>query len=273
MLSLEGGNQRVGVGLVPSRRPFVGGNWKMNTDLASAVELADDVVAGCGQLVERCDVAVFPPFPYLQAVGRALGHHGVLLGAQDLYHLPNGAYTGEVSTEMLLDLNVKVVLVGHSERRHVIGEDDDLVNAKLKAALEGGLDAILCVGETLEERQAGRTRQVNVRQLMSGLRDVTADQMGQVTIAYEPVWAIGTGEVATPEDVVTVHKVLRATITDLFDEETSQSVRIQYGGSVKPKDAAGLFLEPDIDGGLIGGASLKAEQFAAIVRSAVETAG
>ena len=119
-----------------SRRPFVGGNWKMNTDLASAVELADDVVAGCGQLVERCDVAVFPPFPYLQAVGRTLGHHGLLLGAQDLYHMPNGAYTGEVSTEMLLDLNVRVVLVGHSERRHVIGEDDDLVNAKLKAALE-----------------------------------------------------------------------------------------------------------------------------------------
>jgi triosephosphate isomerase len=190
----------------------VGGNWKMNTDLASAVELADDVVAGCGQPVERCDVAVFPPFPYLQAVGRTLGHHGLLLGAQDLYHLPNGAYTGEVSTEMLLDLNVMVVLVGHSERRHVIGEDDDLVNAKLQAALEGGLDAILCVGETLEERQAGRTRQVNVGQLMSGLRDVPADQMRQVTIAYEPVWAIGTGEVSTPEDAATVHKVLRATI-------------------------------------------------------------
>jgi triosephosphate isomerase len=233
----------------------VGGNWKMNTDLASAVELADDVVAGCGQLVERCDVAVFPPFPYLQAVGRTLGHHG------------------EVSTEMLLDLNVTVVLVGHSERRHVIAEDDDLINAKLNAALEGGLEAILCVGETLEERQAGRTKQVNVRQLMSGLRDVTADQMRQVTIAYEPVWAIGTGEVSTPEDAATVHKVLRATIADLFDEETSQSVRIQYGGSVKPKDAAGLFLEPNIDGGLIGGASLKAEQFVAIVRSAVETAG
>jgi triosephosphate isomerase len=272
MLSAEGGNQRVGVGLVKSRRPFVGGNWKMNTDLASAVELADDVVAGCGPLVERCDVAVFPPFPYLQAVGRTLGHHGLLLGAQDLYHMPNGAYTGEVSTEMLLDLNVRVVLVGHSERRHVIGENDDLINAKLKAALEGGLDAILCVGETLEERQAGRTKQVNVRQLMSGLRDVTADQMRQVTIAYEPVWAIGTGKVATPEDAATVHTVLRATIADLFDEETSQSVRIQYGGSVKPSTATGLFSEPDIDGGLIGGASLKAEQFAAIVRAAAETA-
>jgi triosephosphate isomerase len=248
----------------------VGGNWKMNTDLASAVELADDVVAGCGQFVERCDVAVFPPFPYLQVVGRTLGHHGLLLGAQDFYPKPNGAYTGEVSAEMLLDLNVSVVLVGHSERRHVIGEDEDLVNAKVLAALEAGLGVVLCVGETLEQRQAGRTKQVNVRQLMSGLRGVAPDRTRRLTIAYEPVWAIGTGKVATPQDAAAVHKVLRAAVADLFDEETSRSIRIQYGGSVKPADAPGLFAEPDIDGGLIGGASLDAHQFAAIVRCAVE---
>ncbi|MHC4220109.1 MAG: triose-phosphate isomerase [Planctomycetota bacterium] len=254
------------------RRPFVGGNWKMNTDLASAVELADDIVAGCDKFVDRCDVAVFPPFPYLQAVGRTLGHHEVMLGAQDLYHLPNGAYTGEVSTDMLLDLNVKVALVGHSERRHVIGEDDDLINAKARAALAAGLQVVLCVGETLEQRQAGRTKQVNVGQLMSGLREVAPEQMRQVTIAYEPVWAIGTGNVATPQDAAEVHRVLRATVADLYDEDVSQSIRIQYGGSVKAQSAAGLFTEPDIDGGLIGGASLQAEQFAGIVRSAAETA-
>ena len=144
---------------------------------ASAVELADDVVAGCAEFVDRCDVAVYPPFPYLQAVGRTLGHHGLLLGAQNLYHQSNGAYTGEISTEMLLDLNVKVVLVGHSERRHVIGENDELVNAKARAALDAGLDVVLCVGETLEERQAGRTKKVNVGQLMAGLRDVAPEQI------------------------------------------------------------------------------------------------
>jgi triosephosphate isomerase len=257
---------------VASRRPFVGGNWKMNTDLASAVELADDVVAGCAEFVDRCDVAVYPPFPYLQAVGRTLGHHGVLLGAQDMFDKPNGAYTGEVSGEMLLDLNVKVVLVGHSERRHVIGEGDDLVNAKARAALGAGLDVVLCVGETLEERQAGRTRQVNVAQLTAGLRDVAPGQMERVTIAYEPVWAIGTGNVATPQDAAEVHGVLRAALSGLFDEGTGRSVRIQYGGSVKGASASGLFAEPEIDGGLIGGASLKADEFTAIVRAAVETA-
>ena len=255
-----------------SRRPFVGGNWKMNTDLASAVELADDVVAGCAEFVDRCDVAVYPPFPYLQAVGRTLGHHGLLLGAQNLYHQSNGAYTGEISPEMLLDLNVKVVLVGHSERRHVIGENDELVNAKARAALDAGLDVVLCVGETLEERQAGRTKKVNVGQLMAGLRDVAPEQMQRVTIAYEPVWAIGTGNVATPQDAAEVHGVLRAAVSDLFDDDAGQSVRIQYGGSVKGTSASGLFAEPDIDGGLIGGASLKAQEFTAIVRAAAETA-
>jgi triosephosphate isomerase len=173
---------------------------------------------------------------------------------------------------MLLDLNVKVALVGHSERRHVIGEDDDLINAKARAALAAGLQVVLCVGETLEQRQAGRTKQVNVGQLMSGLREVAPEQMRQVTIAYEPVWAIGTGNVATPQDAAEVHRVLRATVADLYDEDVSQSIRIQYGGSVKAQSAAGLFTEPDIDGGLIGGASLQAEQFAGIVRSAAETA-
>ncbi len=255
-----------------SRRPFVGGNWKMNTDLARAVELADDVAAGCRDLVAQCDVAIYPPFPYLQAVGRTLAHHGLLLGAQDVFHLPNGAYTGEVSVEMLLDLNVRSVLVGHSERRHVVGEDDELVNAKTRAALAGGLEVVLCVGETLEQRLAGMTRQVNVSQLMSGLHGVPPEHIGRLSLAYEPVWAIGTGKVATPHDAAAVHRVLRAVIADLHGQDAAASVRIQYGGSVKAKDALGLFGEPDIDGGLIGGASLDPRQFIAIVGAAVEAA-
>ncbi len=250
----------------------MGGNWKMNTDLASAVELADDVVAGCDPYLDRCDVAVYPPFPYLQAVGHTLRHHGVLLGAQDFYHRPNGAYTGEVSIDMLLDLNVGVVLAGHSERRHVIGETDDLVNEKVLAAAAESLRVVLCVGETLEQRQAGRTRQVNVGQLMSGLRGLDPDRIGLVTIAYEPVWAIGTGVVARPEDAAAVHRVLRAAVGDLYGDDAGRSIRIQYGGSVKANDAPGLFAQPEIDGGLIGGASLDPKQFVAIVRAAAEAA-
>ncbi|MCH8165355.1 MAG: triose-phosphate isomerase [Planctomycetes bacterium] len=253
-----------------SRRPFVGGNWKMNTDLASAVELADEIAASCGQFVEHCDIAVYPPFPYLQAVGRTLGHHGVQLGAQDLYPQPDGPYTGEVSTDMLLDLNVQVVLAGHSERRHVIGEDDELVNAKVRRALEAGLNVVVCIGETHEQRQAGQTDQVNINQLMSGLREVGIDQLRQVTIAYEPVWAIGTGKVAGPGDAEAVHRLVRRNIADLYDEDAARSIRIQYGGSVNAENAADLFARGEIDGALVGGASLDAEQFMAIVRAAVE---
>ena len=251
-------------------RPFVGGNWKMNTDLASAVELAGNVAAGCSPSLERVDVAVFPPFPYLQAVGRTLGHDGVMLGAQDVFDQPRGAFTGEVGTEMLLDLNVGMVLIGHSERRHVIGEPDDLVNRKLRAAVVAGLSATLCVGETMEQRKAGGTKPVNVGQLRAGLRGVPKEQMRQVTIAYEPVWAIGTGLTATPQDAETVHKVLRETLRDLYDEPIAESTRIQYGGSVSANNAEALFAQPDIDGFLVGGASLDADSFAAIVRAAAD---
>ncbi|MHC4106696.1 MAG: triose-phosphate isomerase [Planctomycetota bacterium] len=254
--------------IVAARTPLVSGNWKMNTDLASAVELADDVVAGCSPFVERCEVVVFPPFPYLQAVGKTLGHHGVLLGAQDVYCRPNGAFTGEVSAAMLLDLNVAAVLVGHSERRHVIDESDELVNAKAKTALEEGLAVTLCIGETMEQRQSGRTKSVNVGQLMSGLRGVPAGQAGRLTIAYEPVWAIGTGTTATPEDAQSVHKVIRATLADLYDDGVAGSVRIQYGGSVSGENAEALFAQPDVDGFLVGGASLKSHAFTEIVRIA-----
>jgi triosephosphate isomerase len=248
--------------------PIVGGNWKMNTDLASAVELAEDVVAGCGTMIESCDVALFPPFPYLQAVGRALGHHGLLLGAQDVYPEPDGAFTGEVSTSMLLDLHVETVLAGHSERRHVIGEGDELVAAKLTAALAAGLKVVLCVGETREQRNAGTTQEIVGRQLEAGLAGVDADGMRDVVIAYEPVWAIGTGETATPEDAEREHAFIRGRLAELYDDDVADATRIQYGGSVKPNNAEDLIAGENIDGFLVGGASLKADDFLAIIRAA-----
>jgi len=256
---------------VSHRTPIVGGNWKMNTDLASAVELADDIVAGCANLQPHCDIAVFPPFPYLQAVGKTLGHSGILLGAQDVYHEANGAYTGEVSAEMLVDLNVQYVLCGHSERRHVIGETDEIINLKTQAALDASLCVILCVGETIEQREAGQTEAVNLRQLRAGLEGVPEEQMRQVVIAYEPVWAIGTGRTATADDAESVHRVLRAELAELYGDEIAEATRIQYGGSVKASNAGELFSQPSIDGGLIGGASLKSEEFLSIVRAAVES--
>jgi triosephosphate isomerase len=253
------------------RMPIVGGNWKMNMDLASGVELAEDIASGCRELIDRCEVAVFPPFPYLQAVGNALGHHSLLLGSQDVYHQPNGAFTGEVSTEMLLDLNVPIVLTGHSERRHVIGEDDELINAKTRAALAAGLRVILCIGETREQREADRTEQISIAQLRAGLAGIQPDQMRRLVIAYEPVWAIGTGLTATPEDAEAVHRVIRRTLGALYDSTIAEETRIQYGGSVKPENAADLISKEDIDGFLVGGASLKSDDFLAIIRAVAQS--
>lgn len=251
------------------RKPFVGGNWKMNTDRAAASELARGVVDGAGTL-EGVQVAVFPPFPYLLTVGSILRERQSLiqLGAQDLSEHPDGAFTGEVSVAMLRDCGVSVVLCGHSERRHVIGETDATVNLKVRAALAGGLEVILCVGETLEQREAGETDAVNERQVRAGLAEVSAEELTRVTIAYEPVWAIGTGKTATPGDAQDAHEKIRAVVTDLFGPASGEAVRIQYGGSVKPSNAGELMACPDIDGGLIGGASLKAGDFIAICRAA-----
>lgn len=240
----------------------------MNTLLASAVELAEDVVAGCADAVQHVDVAVMPPFPYLQAVGRALGHGGVLLGAQNVFTEVEGAYTGEVSASMLVDLNVACVIVGHSERRHVVGEPDDLVAAKLRAALDASLWGVLCVGETWAQREAGQTDEVVLGQLASALEDVEPDDLRQLIVAYEPVWAIGTGRTATPADAQKVHEAIRFALRKRYDPGLSDSVRVIYGGSVNSRNAAELFAQPDIDGGLIGGASLKADEFSAICAAA-----
>lgn len=242
----------------------------MNTDLASAVELAEDVAAACGELGQSVDVAVMPPFPYLHPVGRALGHRGVLLGAQDLWPEPNGAFTGEVGAEMLVDLGVATVIVGHSERRHVVGESEELIARKLRSGLDASLWVIFCVGETQTQRDAGETDSVVAAQLESGLEAVEAEDLRQLVIAYEPVWAIGTGRTATPEDAQAVHSAIRTMLGSRYHRDFSEGVRVIYGGSVNARTAAGLFAQPDIDGGLIGGASLKCDEFTAICRAAAQ---
>ncbi len=240
----------------------------MNLDLASAVELADHVVAGCSDLESAVDVAVFPPFPYLLPVGKTLGHHWITLGAQDVWHKPNGAFTGEVSVAMLTDLHVKAVLVGHSERRHVIGESDELVHLKLRAALAENLLVVLCVGETWQQREAGKTNDVNLRQLDAALHNIDSSSLSHIVIAYEPVWAIGTGKTATPADAQAAHHAIRNHLAKRFNAVAADAVRIIYGGSVTAANAADLFSQPDVDGGLIGGASLKSADFVAIAHAA-----
>ncbi len=252
-----------------TRKPFVGGNWKMNTNRNSASELTRGVVDGLLNL-DGVDVAVFPPFPYLLLVRSILRDRGSLvkLGAQDVHFEDDGAFTGEVSTAMLKDCGVQVALCGHSERRHVIGEKDELVNLKVRAVLEAGLECILCVGETLDERLAGHQDIVTSRQVRTGLAEVPGDMLDRLTIAYEPVWAIGTGKTATPDDAQAAHHHIRGLINHLYGQEKATRVRIQYGGSLKPGNAQEIFERDDVDGGLIGGASLKAADFVSIAKAA-----
>ncbi len=217
------------------RKPFVGGNWKMNTNRSSASDLARGVVDGLLQL-DGVDVAVFPPYPYLLLVRAILRDRGssVKLGAQDAYFQPDGAFTGEVSVAMLKDCGVQVVLCGHSERRHVMNEKDELINAKVKAVLEAGLECVLCVGETLDERLAGHQDIITSRQVRTGLAEVPGDQMDRLTIAYEPVWAIGTGKTATPQDAQAAHTQIREQLRHMYGEDRAARVRIQYGAASSP---------------------------------------
>ena len=249
------------------RRKFICGNWKMNLDRAAAVALAEGVAKQSAG-VEGVDLAVCPPFGYLEAVGKALAGSKVALGAQNVYFQPNGAFTGEISTAMLLDLGCRYVILGHSERRHVLGESDKFINQKVHAALAAGLTPIVCVGELLSEREAGQTGAVIRTQFDGSLAGLSAGQMKRIVIAYEPVWAIGTGKVASPAQAEEVHLDLRKIITERYNEEIAQGMVIQYGGSVKPDNAAELLGQPDIDGALVGGAALKVDQFMGIVAGA-----
>jgi triosephosphate isomerase len=236
----------------------------MNLDRAGAVALAEKA-AQQARRVAGVDLAVCPPACYLDAVGRALAGSQVALGAQNVYHQPNGAYTGELSAAMLVDLGCRYVILGHSERRHILGEADAEINKKVHAALAAGLTPIVCVGELLAQREAGLTLAVIRSQFDGSLGGLSPDQLCSIVIAYEPVWAIGTGKVATPAQAEEVHLDLRKIMADRYNETVAQTVRLQYGGSVKPENAAELLHQPDIDGALVGGASLKVDQFMGIV--------
>lgn len=252
------------------RKPFVAGNWKMNTDSRSGVDLAKRLASESVDIAgQSATVAICPPFVYLQAVIKALDGSSIAVGAQNSYFEPSGAFTGEISIPMLKDIGCTYCLCGHSERRHVIGETDELINKKVTTAISGGLLPILCVGELLEEREASKTEEVVTRHIKKGLAGLSNEKVSAVTIAYEPVWAIGTGLTATPQQAQEVHDFIRKLLAQLYDEQLAQEIRIQYGGSVKPGNAEELMSQKDVDGLLVGGASLKADDFLAIIRAAV----
>ncbi len=246
------------------RKPLLAGNWKMNLDRRAALELALAVRARSTQ-DDAVDLALFPPFVYLAEVCGALAGSRVRCGGQTMCEEASGAFTGETSGAMLRDVGCELVLLGHSERRHVYGESDARVKRKLRAALELGLDAMLCVGETLDERKAKRTEEVVRRQLVEALAGVSAAEMARVSIAYEPVWAIGTGVNASAEQAGEVHVYLRGLLAGLYEDELAERTRILYGGSVKGENIAELMRAPGVDGALVGGASLKAASFHAIL--------
>ena len=250
------------------RKPLIAGNWKMYKDHREAVELVDALWELLGDTAQ-VEVAVCPPFTSIPAVAALIGEKGMTLGlgAQDAYFEKEGAFTGEVSLPMLKSLGVDRVIVGHSERRQVIGESDELVAKKLKAVLEEGLQAILCCGETLEERDRGDAHPKVAGQLASALEGIGEEKAAKLVIAYEPIWAIGTGVNATPEDAQDMISFIRGELAERWGSSCADGVRILYGGSVKPGNAAELLAMPDIDGALVGGASLKAADFASIVEA------
>jgi len=250
------------------RKPVVAGNWKMNKTSEEAEALAKGVVDAVSG-VEGVEVVVCPTFTCLERVAGVVKDTSVCLGAQNVYWEAEGAFTGEISTAMLLTAGCSHVILGHSERRQFFGETDGTVNRRVKAALEATLSPIVCVGETQEERESGVTDSVVRTQVTASLDGLSSEEVDKLVIAYEPVWAIGTGLTATPEQADEVHALIRSVLADAHGQETADSVRIQYGGSVKPDNASVLFSQPNIDGGLIGGASLEADSFAAVVKGAL----
>ncbi len=251
------------------RKPLIAGNWKMNHTHLDAIAMVQKLSYQLDQaLYDTVEVSVHPAFTALRSIQTLLDADRIpiALGAQNCYWEMEGAYTGEVSPKMLAKLNVTYVIVGHSERRQLFGETDEAVNKKARAVLANGMIPIVAVGETLEERQAGATESKVVGQIRAGLKGVTAEQVAGLVIAYEPIWAIGTGEVATPDDAQTVIGRIRSEVAELCGDGAAAGVRIQYGGSVKPGNIADLMAQPDIDGALVGGASLDADEFARIIR-------
>ena len=250
-----------------SRKYFIAVNWKMNKTAAEATDLIKAINEKAGSQT-KVDVAVCPPFTALDAASKALAGSTVKLGAQNMYFEKSGAYTGEIAADMLKEFGCTYVILGHSERREYFKECNCLINKKVKAVLANGMNPILCVGEKLEEREAGKTLDIVSEQTVKGLEGLTAAEAEKVVIAYEPVWAIGTGKTATPAMAQEVHAAIRKILADTFGAEVAEKMQILYGGSMKPENADALLAEKDIDGGLIGGAALKADSFVALIESA-----
>ena len=248
------------------RRALVGGNWKMHLDAVAATALGRDIAAAAELVAARIDLAIFPPYPYLEAVAEVTQGR-IAIGGQDVAAEAEGAFTGQVSASMLRDCGCTTTLVGHSERRHGLGETDQLLAKKVRQALDGKLRVLLCVGETLEDRKAGRTREVVLGQLEGSLEGISTEDMAMVDLAYEPLWAIGTGRTAGPAEAQEVHRVLRSAIGVRYDARSAARIRIVYGGSVKPSNVADLMACEDVDGALVGGASLQAGSFIEIARA------
>lgn len=249
------------------RRLFIAGNWKMNLNRGQSLSLVQSLAESL-RGVSEVDIAVCPPAVYLGELGKALHATNIGLGAQNVNSKAEGAYTGEISCSMLKDVGCRYVILGHSERRAIYGETDSMVNEKLHAVLAAGLTPIVCVGETLEQREAGQTQQVVRSQCLGSLAGLTEDQMLKTVLAYEPVWAIGTGKTASPAQAEEVHKDIRSLLETQFSVATAQKVIVLYGGSVKADNALELLSEPNIDGALVGGASLKQDSFEGIIKAA-----
>lgn len=248
------------------RKKIVAGNWKMNLSLQDGLALVKALKSSLSD-VKKSDVVVCPPFPYLVPIADILKGTRIGVGAQNMYFEDKGAFTGEVSAPILISVGTQYVIIGHSERRKYFGETNEIVNKKIKKAIVSKLIPIMCVGESLEQREKDETEAVITSQINEGLFELLAADVKKMIIAYEPIWAIGTGRTASPEQAVEVHKLIRSIVAQKFGKETAEQVRIQYGGSVKPDNAEILLQQPDIDGALVGGASLKADSFEAIVRA------
>jgi triosephosphate isomerase len=250
------------------RKKIIAGNWKMNKDIPATNILINELTSKLQNENISADIIVCPPFTSLESAGKLLKNSNIKLGAQNMYFEDDGAFTGEISASMIKSTGCEFVILGHSERRTIFKENNELINKKIKKALQNGLRSIFCIGETLQEREKGITESVVKTQVIEGLKGISLEELKNIIIAYEPVWAIGTGRNATPQQAEEVHLFIRNLIADLYSKETSENLIIQYGGSVKPENAKDLLTQPDVDGALIGGACLKADSFISIIKSA-----
>lgn len=250
------------------RKKIVAGNWKMNNDLSQSVNLISEIKNAVAGKELNAEIIICPPFTSLETASALVKDTNVKLGAQNMYFEESGAYTGEISASMLKSVGCEYVILGHSERRAIFGESDEVINKKIKKTLASGLKPIFCIGETLEERESGVTNKIVERQVRNGLAGISAEELELIIVAYEPVWAIGTGKTATPEQAQEVHKFIRNLIKELYSANSAENLTIQYGGSVKGDNAKSLLSQPDIDGALVGGACLNANSFFDIIKSA-----